>query len=232
MFAIAFTVLASILSALVALQLSMPKLIRSVANNCYPKLNFFRTDEVRKRCAITIDDAVTPEVTGQLIDLLEREEYKHHRVTFFCIGERASENFGTFRRLESTRHEIGHHDWANHSSRSSWQRGRFQDDFGHTESVIGRRRWFRPGKAWWTNAMVDWVRARNYRLALADVYSNDPFLPFPRYHAWFLRRNLRPGSVAVYHDNRSYSVETVRRALDVLNERGYESVTLSELFEE
>jgi peptidoglycan/xylan/chitin deacetylase (PgdA/CDA1 family) len=71
-----------------------------------------------------------------------------------------------------------------------------------------------------------------YRCALGSVYPFDPQLPFARYGASVVLREVRPGAVIILHDGgyKGRNTEKVlRRILPELTRRGYRIVTLSEL---
>jgi peptidoglycan/xylan/chitin deacetylase (PgdA/CDA1 family) len=71
-----------------------------------------------------------------------------------------------------------------------------------------------------------------YQCALGSVYAFDPQLPFARYGASVVLREVRPGAVIILHDGgyKGRNTEKVlRRILPELTRRGYRIVTLSDL---
>jgi peptidoglycan-N-acetylglucosamine deacetylase len=223
------------IALVVVSQIYQADIIRGCLVHWYPGITFrsrrlqYLEDRPHKIMSITIDDVPTKH-TKALLALLREPQFEHHKLTFFVIGERAWEyaDGEILDEISDDGHEIGNHDWTDHTSAfCSWDT--FTSGFERTESVIGVRKWFRPGGGAWTRRMIDWVRSRGYGFALADIYSRDPGIPFASFHRWYLRRELRPGSIAVFHDGRPWTMATVRGALETLNEAGYTSVTLTKL---
>jgi peptidoglycan/xylan/chitin deacetylase (PgdA/CDA1 family) len=69
----------------------------------------------RREIALTIDDGPEPEVTPQVLDLLDRYQIK---ATFFCIGRRAMLYPELCREIVQRGHEVGNHSqrhWYNFS---------------------------------------------------------------------------------------------------------------------
>lgn len=67
------------------------------------------------------------------------------------------------------------------------------------------------------------------RIALGSVYPHDPQVPYAWMNAAHILSMVRPGSVIICHDRRSWTVPMLGRVLPELRKRGYRVVTLSEL---
>src|SRR5262249_20211596 len=65
----------------------------------------------RREICLTFDDGPDPEVTSQVLDLLDRHQAK---ATFFCVGEKVAAHPGIVRDIERRGHGI-----ENHSARHS-----------------------------------------------------------------------------------------------------------------
>lgn len=92
-----------------------------------------------------------------------------------------------------------------------------------------RVRWFRPGSGFFSERMRRLVGGMGLRIALGSVYPHDPQVPYAWMNAAHILSMVRPGSVIICHDRRSWTVPMLGRVLPELRKRGYRVVTLSEL---
>ncbi|MDQ3605648.1 MAG: polysaccharide deacetylase family protein [Gemmatimonadota bacterium] len=184
-----------------------------------------------KLVALTIDDGPDAVTTPKLLGLLE--EYDA-RATFFLISDRVTGNDSLVAELVRQRHEIGNHFSRNQAS-IRLSPAAFERSFLHADSVLrefGPVVWVRPGSGFFNARMLAVFRAHEYRCALGSVYPFDPQLPFARYGAGVVLREVYPGAVIVLHDG-GYkgrnTVNVLERVLPELARRGYRVVTLSTL---
>ena len=75
--------------------------------------------------------------------------------------------------------------------------------------------------------MKEW----GYRLVLGSVYPHDPQIPYWRINAAHILSSVRPGSIVICHDRRSWTAPTLRKVLPELKKRGYQVVTVTQLLE-
>jgi peptidoglycan/xylan/chitin deacetylase (PgdA/CDA1 family) len=87
----------------------------------------------RREIAITIDDGPDPEVTPQVLDLLD--EYDQ-RATFFCIAERVHEHPGLAREIMARGHSIQNHTARHRPNFSLLGPRGFADEIGHAQRVL------------------------------------------------------------------------------------------------
>ncbi len=76
-----------------------------------PEQNFsgcliWHGDASGKNVYLTFDDGPTAEATGQILDILKKENVK---ATFFVLGKRAKRNPAVIRRIFAEGHDIGNH---------------------------------------------------------------------------------------------------------------------------
>jgi peptidoglycan/xylan/chitin deacetylase (PgdA/CDA1 family) len=164
--------------------------------------NLTRLPGAARQVALTIDDGPDPEVTPQVLALLETHQA---RATFFCIGERV-------RRYPELAREIVRrgHDIENHSEQHPWrfslmgpaamarEVARAQESI---RSVTGRVARFFRAPAGLRNPFLDPVLARA-GLTLAswtrrgfDTMNADPRVILAR-----LTRGLKAGDILLLHD--------------------------------
>ncbi|MCB0923782.1 MAG: polysaccharide deacetylase family protein [Mycobacterium sp.] len=185
---------------------------------------------VDKCVALTFDDGPGP-FTDRLVETLEDAGA---RATFFMIGNKVAADPAGARRVAEAGMEIGNHTWEHPNMTTiplpyvpdqlSKAQQAIRDATGRTPSL-----WRPPGGL--TNPAVDAI-AGQYGLAgiLWDVvpfdWINDSDTAATR---WMLMTQIAPGSVVLFHDTYSSTVDLVYQFLPVLRANGYHLVTVSEL---
>lgn len=212
----------------------------------------------QKAVALTIDDGPGfGDYTQQILGLLKG---KKAHATFFIIEENVEQNETVVKEIIKQGHEIGNH-MAEEKATIRLSNQDFQSQLTATHNILidliqdvqqehsecaqeseiySEVTWFRPGSAFATSEMMQIARDEyNYQTALGFVWPYDTFetYPFksPKFSEWFIRQNVRDGSIIILHDNKQNSsrgertVAALRLVLPQLIAQGYEIVTLSEL---
>ena len=95
-------------------------------------------------------------------------------------------------------------------------------------------RWFRPPFAKLSKSMLRVLESAHYKVALGDVFANDVLFQDVKYLKSVVHKHIRPGSIIVLHcpdvGFREKNLEETKAVLEVLKEKGLESVTLSTLY--
>lgn len=183
------------------------------------------------RVALTIDDGPDSRTTPRILDVLERHEA---RATFFLIAGRVPGNGQVVERIIAEGHEIGNHMVADRPSIDLRPRA-FERRLEQARGILSRwqaPRWFRPGSGWYEETMLRVAGRHGYRTALGRVYPFDAMIGAPAFAARFIRWRAEPGEIIVLHDTGSRgraTARTLEHVLPVLEDRGLEVVTLSEL---
>ena len=185
---------------------------------------------VEKCVAFTFDDGPTP-YTDRLLSVLKDAGAK---ATFFMIGNKAAANPDGAQRLAEAGMEIGNHTWEHPNMTTipaaevPAQLSKAQDAItaatGKTPNI-----WRPPGGL--TDPAVNEVAAKDGLAGINwDVipfdWINDSNLDATRY---MLMTQIKPGSVVLFHDSYSSTVDLVYQFLPVLKANGYHLVTVSEL---
>ena len=180
----------------------------------------------KKEVFLTFDDGPVPEVTPQVLDILDQHGVK---ATFFCVGENVVRNPDIYAELLSRGHMTGNHTW---SHENGWRTAHLS----YIRSVLRCRelvesKLFRPPYGRIKRQQADALR-RYFKLIMWDVLAGD----------WDEARSVeqcvdtllkytRPGSVVVFHD----SVKAKDRVLEILPEylrflevEGYQCSLLNE----
>ena len=188
-------------------------------------------DCAREKCvAFTFDDGPSP-YTDRLVQVLSEAGAA---ATFFMIGNKVAANPEGARRVAQAGMEIGNHTWE-HPNMTTIPAQFVPEQLSKAQDAIAAATgqtptlWRPPGGL--TDAAVDTVAAKE-RLAgiLWDVipfdWINDSDTAATRY---MLMTQIRPGSVVLFHDTYSSTVDLVYQFLPVLKANGYRLVTVSQL---
>lgn len=151
---------------------------------------------------ITFDDGPNPEITPQILDILDQYKVK---ATFFVIGEKAARYPELIKLIHGRGHDLGAHTQHHRfawliSPRTTWQE--WDQCVAALEDLTGEAvEWMRPPwgtfslSTWW------WMKSRNKKAVLWDVEGHD----------WQVRRSpeqiidrilkkVREGSIILLHD--------------------------------
>lgn len=213
---------------LVALPVARP--MAEVVERYAPQVVFSLPTDARA-VALTIDDGPDSRGTPPILDALARHEV---RATFFLIGSQVPGNEALLERMRADGHEVANHTLHERAS-ILVPAPELEAGIEETHARLapyGEVRWFRPGSAFFDADMLEAASRRGYRTALGDVFPFDPFIPSSRFHAWYILRHVRPGSIIVLHDAKgrgAQTAETLSRVLPALRGRGYRVLTLSGL---
>lgn len=154
-----------------------------------------KTDE--KRVVLTFDDGPIPEVTPWILDLLKTYQIK---ATFFMVGENIVKHPEVYQRVVDEGHRIGNHTFNHLKAWSNPKDYYFSNIEKSTELVHSNL--FRPPYGqlfpWYTKALH---KSFN-KVVLWDVLSRDYDSTLtPQAVFEIVRRNVRPGSIIVFHDS-------------------------------
>ena len=191
-----------------------------------------------REVAITIDDGPDPEVTPQVLDLLDTTGAK---ATFFCIGWRARENPALCRDIVARGHQVENHGDSHSKAFAFFGPSRMKADVAAGQATLAditgqTPRYFRA-TAGLRNPFLDpvlhqlgiklaaWTR-RPY-----DTRCGDPDTVFER-----LSRDLGPGDILLMHDGHAARtadgqpviLAVLPRLLATLREKQLNPVTLND----
>lgn len=129
-----------------------------------------QTGGTGRRLALTFDDGPTEQLTGQVLDLLDRAGVP---ATFFMIGMAARRHPDLVRRVRDAGHEVGNHS-DDHVSAADAGRDQVllsaRRGADTLEQLTGTRpRWYRPPRGELTSASLLGARAAGQDVALWSV---------------------------------------------------------------
>lgn len=187
-----------------------------------------------RRVALTFDDGPS-QYTPQILDILRKHGA---RATFFLIGYSVSGGKNTIRRAVAEGHEIAGHSWS-HPDLTRLSAGAIRGQLQRWENSVepligGRARNFRPPYGAINKTARSVINSMGYRVILWTADTNDWRKPGSGAIYSRAMRGARDGAIILMHDgggNRAQTVAAVRKIVPDLQARGYELVTVSELFE-
>ncbi|KAL6706164.1 hypothetical protein ACN47E_006080 [Coniothyrium glycines] len=189
-----------------------------------------------KVLALSIDDAPSAHTRDILSVLAEHGA----AATFFVIGAQVSGREDELADVVRGGHELGNHAMHDEASRSlrpetlAKEMGEVQGFIDAAYAAQGLeppQRYFRPGSGFFSTRMRETVAQMGYRLVLGSVYPHDPQIGYANVNARHVLSMVRPGSIIICHDRRSWTAPMLRIVLPELKRRGYRVTTVTGLLE-
>jgi peptidoglycan-N-acetylglucosamine deacetylase len=158
----------------------------------------------RHAIALTFDDGPNPEVTPQLLELLELYSAK---ATFFMCGLAASRHPDIVKAVVAAGHSVGGHSW-DHRHRlfrglgpTEWQRQISDTHELLTTLTGGPVRWFRPPRGITDSHTWGTLRRQGVTTVLWSIDGRDCTLRDPAIIATGVLGKLHPSAIVLLHDS-------------------------------
>jgi peptidoglycan-N-acetylglucosamine deacetylase len=188
-----------------------------------------------KRVALTFDDGPRPGVTEHVLDLLDDAGA---RATFFVVGQRivsgGEKARALLRRMRDEGHEIGNHSYS-HPNVARLGIAELHREIARTDEAIDaacgiRPRMFRPpGGGLDFNAVRSLASTGLEGVVLWSIDPSDWKNP-SRGETWQrVATALHPGAIILLHDTHEETLRALPLLLDLIQARGFEIVTVSDL---
>ena len=156
----------------------------------------FRVPTSQREVFLTFDDGPVPEVTPWVLELLKAEGLK---ACFFCVGENVQRNNGLFQRILEEGHQVGNHTF-NHLQGLKNEDQLYYENIEKAAALIPGKL-FRPPHGLLRIRQFKKLKL-NYRLIMWDIISRDFDQRLsPRQVSQNVLKNVRPGSVIIFHDS-------------------------------
>jgi peptidoglycan-N-acetylglucosamine deacetylase len=202
--------------------------------------------------ALTIDDVPTPgdgndRATWQIVDAIaahNRTARRQARATFFIISSHLNRGSSVFQEALAQGHELANHGTADTTAAWLYPEA-FASHFRDAHDSIIQQfqsplRWYRPGRGLYNQAMLSHLRLTpgyEARFALASMIPIDTFRPTndPGFTFWYLSQFVFPGAILLLHggsvERSQQTAQVLPVLLRLLDQQGYEVVSLSELYD-
>ncbi len=217
--------------SLIAVLFFQPRWLLSLATFIAPGVIYFAETD-KQLIALTIDDGPDPITTPKILEVLRR--YEAH-ATFFIISNRVKGNEALVERMLSCGHELGNHLTEDKPS-IQLSPQEFESELLEAHNILyrfGEIRWLRPAAGWYNTAMIKIAHKHSYQVVLGSIFPFDTNISSSWFASKHILFNASPGSIVVLHDNSlrgERTASTLEKVLPELSRKGYQIVTLSELF--
>lgn len=183
-----------------------------------------------KKIAISFDACWGAEYTDEILAKLKEHNIK---TTFFLVNIWLKDYPEVAKKIAEEGHEIGLHSTTHphFTSLSEEQMKReLQKNHEMIEEVTGYRpRLFRPPFGDYNNKVIEVSRSLGYHVIQWDVDSLDWKDISARQIYDRVTRQVKPGSIVLFHNNGKHTAEALEPIIKTLKEQGYDIVPVSEL---
>lgn len=194
------------------------------------ELPIYSVGTEEKKIAISFDSAWGNEYTMDILDILDKHNIKS---TFFLVKFWVEDYPGDVEEIARRGHEIGNHS-ATHPNMSELNKEQILKELNTTgdriEELTGQKPiLFRPPFGDYNDLLITTCKENGYYPIQWDVDSLDWKELGVQPVVDKVTRNIRNGSIVLFHNNAKYISEYLPIVIERLLESGYEIVPVSEL---
>ena len=186
-----------------------------------------KIDKSKKMIALTFDDGPNYN-TSKVIDVLNKYDIK---ATFFVLGSRAINNKDILKKMADSGMEIGNHTY-NHLLFTKYDENKIRSEIEDTSEVIysatkKRPKLLRPSYGSVNNKIK---KVANMPIIIWDIDTLDWKYHNSKRITSRVVNKVRDGDIILMHDIYSASLNALSNIIPILQDNGYEFVTIDELF--
>ena len=186
-----------------------------------------KIDKSKKMIALTFDDGPNYN-TSKVIDVLNKYYIK---ATFFVLGSRAINNKDILKKMADSGMEIGNHTY-NHLLLTKYDENKIRSEIEDTSEVIysatkKRPKLLRPSYGSVNNKIK---KVANMPIIIWDIDTLDWKYHNSKRITSRVVNKVRDGDIILMHDIYSASLNALSNIIPILQDNGYEFVTIDELF--
>lgn len=186
-----------------------------------------KIDKSKKMIALTFDDGPNYN-TSKVIDVLNKYDIK---ATFFVLGSRAINNKDILKKMADSGMEIGNHTY-NHLLLTKYDENKIRSEIEDTGEVIynatkKRPKLLRPSYGSVNNKIK---KVANMPIIIWDIDTLDWKYHNSKRITSRVVNKVRDGDIILMHDIYSASLNALSNIIPILQDNGYEFVTIDELF--
>lgn len=183
-----------------------------------------------KRVAITFDDGPHRVYTEELLDGLKERNVV---ATFFVIGINIVENETLVQRMKDEGHLIGNHTYS-HVELSELESGKQEEEILRTNQIIKEItgedvEYIRPPFGCYDREQATEGMLEGMFVTLWDIDPRDWCVMDKNQVVQSVVNSVEDGDIILLHDIFATSVEAALEIIDILQEQGYEFVTVDKL---
>ena len=177
-------------------------------------------EEGTKKVYLTFDDGPIPEVTPQLLDLLDLYEIKG---TFFMVGDNVRKYPELYREVLRRGHHVGNHT-MHHIQGLKVSNDEYLRDVAEGAKYI-ESDLFRPPHGWLRQSQIN-ALAKDYRIIMYDLVTRDYSKRLSAEDVFKnVKRYTRDGSIIVFHDSlksENKLFDALPKSIEWLKTEGYQ----------
>lgn len=186
-----------------------------------------KIDKSKRMIALTFDDGPNYN-TSKIIDVLNKYDIK---ATFFVLGSRAINNKDILKKMADSGMEIGNHTY-NHLLLTKYDENKIRSEIEDTSEVIysatkKRPKLLRPSYGSVNNKIK---KVANMPIIIWDIDTLDWKYHNSKRITSRVVNKVRDGDIILMHDIYSASLNALSNIIPILQDNGYEFVTIDELF--
>ncbi len=194
----------------------------------YENENGYNYTNAKKAIAITFDDSPNKNKTDKILNALSDN---HFHATFFIVGERAINNKDLLISIKNTGNEIGSHTYSHMNMKKSSDEEIINDYNKMNEiyqNIYGEDlKILRPPYGSIKNSQLNLL---NVSYVLWNLDTNDWRYRNSDYLINYVIDNVKDGDIILFHDSYDSSVNAILSLLPLLYSKGYQVMSVSELF--
>lgn len=194
------------------------------------QLPIYSVETSKKKVAISFDASWGNEHTKPILDILEEHEVK---ATFFLVSLWIDKYPEDVAEIDKCGHEIGNHS-SSHPDMTKLSQEQMKQELSgmanKVEKIIGKRPLlFRPPFGSYNNQVIETCEEEGYCVIQWDVDSLDWKNISTNQIVERVTRNVKPGSIVLFHNNAEHVEEYLPIILDTLQGDGYKIVPIGEI---
>lgn len=200
------------------------------ASTINKELPIYSVETNEKKIAISFDAAWGDGYTSKILDILDEYNVK---TTFFLVGFWIDNYPERVKEIHQRGHEIGNHS-TTHPHMAGLSKNQITSELNDTgnkiKSLIGKQPdLFRPPFGDYNNTLIQTARENGYYTIQWDVDSLDWKKIGSIQIVDRVVRNVKNGSIVLFHNNSEYVLEYLPLVLKKLKAEGYEIVPVGEI---
>lgn len=183
----------------------------------------------KKSVAFTFDDSPNKNKTNKILSSLRDN---HFHATFFVLGNKMLTNKDLIINIKNNGNEIGSHSYS-HINMNKLSDDEFIEDYNKVNSIYNSIfnediKYIRPPYGIIKDSQLNLVNA-SYILWSMDTL--DWKRRNSNYIVNYVVNNIKDGDIILFHDSYDSTVRAVEELLPILYSKGYQVMSISELFE-
>ena len=200
-------------------KISTDRILTGILRSVLPSSLLWKVDTAERKVFITFDDGPTPQLTTEILAILESY---HARATFFCVGDNVVRYPDIFRQIIQSGHSVGNH---SHHHLKGWYTScsQYLEDVSQASKFLDSKL-YRPPYGLITLRQVREL-SKQFQVVMWSVLTRDFDPSVSREKCLEIAiRGIEPGAIIVFHDNLKASEKmlyALPRMLEYLREEGY-----------